>query len=400
MKIVVRLTSRIYPTKVGSGPAKHAYFASKYSTSSDLSMINVTSRSQMHDTEINKGIKPITSNFSIHYLPFMAPNLEETSVFSQFFYFIRFTIFSIIELVKIQKRWGISLIHAHSPPISAIPTLFMHKFFKIPFFYTYHGLDFRFRLHHYIQVQLVNRKAERIITITKRIQNFLISEYPELENRILTMPNGIEIRKQSISMQLKDLIPFLSYQNQKIITYIAKQQILQKTLGIIDFLKGFSHFLQLIPESEKKNYKVLIIGDGQYQYLLREEIHKLQLESQIYLLGFKRNIFDYLQIASLNALTSYIEGFPNALLEAMSVGVPCLATNVGDIQEIIGDTGLIVAPGDIKGISSSLYKYFYETENQIELRQKCKNRVANKYDWKKIGQDLNLIYKKVIYSKK
>ena len=78
-----------------------------------------------------------------------------------------------------------------------------------------------------------------------------------------------------------------------------------------------------------------------YKILVRE----LNLKSNAIFLGKRDDIKELLAIADLLALTSYIEGSPNVLLEAMASNVPCLGTDVGEVKYIIGNTGYIEDSG-------------------------------------------------------
>ena len=99
-------------------------------------------------------------------------------------------------------------------------------------------------------------------------------------------------------------------------------------MGREDDVKGFWHLLKafrLVLE-EEKNAKLLIVGDGgfeEYKKLAKD----LEIEKNVFFTGLKKNPFPYIALADIYVLTSYNEGFPNALVEAMTLGVPVIATN-------------------------------------------------------------------------
>jgi len=189
---IVRITPRVYPTNVGSGPAKHAFFASKYSSNSKMKLINIASKPHLPISNLKNNIKQISPDFAIHYLPLYSIKLSENSIYAQLTFFLWFNILTIIELFKIHHKDRIDIIHIHSPPITALPAILFKFLFKIPYIYTYHGLDYRFSAHHYLQVLLINRFASKIITITKRIKNYIKKLINKDILKTVSIPNGIE----------------------------------------------------------------------------------------------------------------------------------------------------------------------------------------------------------------
>lgn len=82
------------------------------------------------------------------------------------------------------------------------------------------------------------------------------------------------------------------------------------------------------------NIQLVLIGDGEDKAKLMQQISLLNLEKQILLMGNLPNASQYLPAFDVFVLPSRNESFPNALLEAMQYGLPCVATNVGGVEEI------------------------------------------------------------------
>ena len=170
----------------------------------------------------------------------------------------------------------------------------------------------------------------------------------------------------------------------------------QKVRGMIDFSDAFHLFLKKIQlNTEQEKIKLIYIGDGGYSTLLEEKVKELALKNNVFLLGRRNDVKDILAISDLLALTSHIEGFPNVLLEAMAAKVPCLGTNVGEIKNIVGDTGYIVKPGDYLNIERKIESFYKLLKNErIKLMEKAYKRVKNQFDINIIGNKLIKIYLK------
>lgn len=87
---------------------------------------------------------------------------------------------------------------------------------------------------------------------------------------------------------------------------------------------------------EKPDAKMIILGEGPDKNKLNILIKKLNLENNVFLLGFQKDIFYFLQNAKVFLMTSYTEGFPCSMVEAMSAGIPVISTNSpGGQKEIL-----------------------------------------------------------------
>lgn len=119
-------------------------------------------------------------------------------------------------------------------------------------------------------------------------------------------------------------------------------------------IKAFSKVHRSYPD-----YELVIYGEGPERNKLEGTIKELHLEKAVTLAGRNKNIFEALLTAEMFVLSSDFEGMPNALMEAMSVGLPVISTRVSGADEIIvnGKNGLLIDCGDEDGLSNAMMTY-------------------------------------------
>jgi glycosyltransferase involved in cell wall biosynthesis len=116
-------------------------------------------------------------------------------------------------------------------------------------------------------------------------------------------------------------------------------------VGRLNYVKGFDILIDAFSKIQKQDIDLIILGEGNEFHNLKNQIDNLNLLNRVKLLGFKSNLQDYYSQAKLFVLASRNEGYPGALIEAMSFGCPCIAVNCEfGPSEIIkhGENGILV----------------------------------------------------------
>lgn len=128
-------------------------------------------------------------------------------------------------------------------------------------------------------------------------------------------------------------------------------------------------FAQAFPNDEK--ILLVLIGDGEDQAKLRQQISVLKMEKRILLKGNLPNAAQYLPAFDVFALPSRTESFPNALLEALQCGLPCVATKVGGVEEIYAkiNFGIMVEKENQNYLSEALSTIVGKPLQKYELNE-------------------------------
>lgn len=142
-------------------------------------------------------------------------------------------------------------------------------------------------------------------------------------------------------------------------------------------IDAFAEIADKIPE-----YTLEIYGDGELKMALQTKIDSLALTNRVFLKGTSKQIHRLIYDASLFVLSSDYEGIPNTLLEAMSLGIPCISTDCrpGGAREIIEDgvDGTIVPVCDKEKLSNAILTALLHT-NRVEKMAMVAKRNMSRY---------------------
>ena len=165
---------------------------------------------------------------------------------------------------------------------------------------------------------------------------------------------------------------------------IAESDIYLVSVGRLVYEKGHEFLIRAIPAvlSRFPNVKAGIYGDGVLRRQLENLIHELRLSNVVKIYGFQSDVSGFLSSADVFVLPSRSEGLPIALLEAMSAGLPVVATKVGGIEEVIVDAkyGLLVPAENPEALAESIITLLNDSEMQKRIGAAAQALIIQNYD--------------------
>jgi len=168
-----------------------------------------------------------------------------------------------------------------------------------------------------------------------------------------------------------------------------------KDKGINELMNAFEKLSQ-----QYSNIALLIVGQLEESLDPISKISKniLNNNTQIYYVGFQSDIRPYLAASDCFVLPTYREGFPNVVLQACSMELPCIVTDINGCNEIIKDNknGLIVEPKNKDALYNAMNRIIENKELSTQLSLNNRNDIIKKYDRKNFYQYLLEEYNKVL----
>lgn len=165
--------------------------------------------------------------------------------------------------------------------------------------------------------------------------------------------------------------------------------------------KGHSTAIRAIAHLRERyaHVHLAVVGDGPLRADLEALAGELGMSRQVTFFGYQRNVSDY--VASFDALISASrdnEGCSNSILEAMALGVPVIATDIGGNRELVRrrETGRLVAPDDPAALADALVATMSERRETQEMAENARARVSSQFGLDRMIHDYEELYKQLL----
>jgi glycogen synthase len=169
--------------------------------------------------------------------------------------------------------------------------------------------------------------------------------------------------------------------------------------GRIVHQKGLDLAMHALGGLKELNWEWHIAGDGPQMQALRSLAQELGIDDRVFFLGWqsREQIMESYREANVFLFPSRHEGMPNAILEAMSSGLPVIATCIAGNEELVieGQTGYLVPSEDIEALQNALKKILNDSVLRQQMGAASRRRVEENYSWESTAQQYALYLEKV-----
>lgn len=301
-----------------------------------------------------------------------------------------------IELVDFIRCNSISIVNFHGAKPFLMHLILKSKL-KVPTVAVVHS-DFRYdflnnKVKYFIFTPLSIRGLKSFnnyICVSNNLKVLL--EEKKIQGSKAVVNNGIDIKKTSIVTSKEDMRNNLKLKkNDFVYVMVARLHPIKNHRQVI------LAFRKLILEFN--DIKLLLVGDGELQSELEKLIVEQKLENKVIMTGNVSNPIDYINASDVSVLVSLSEGGapPLTVLESAIVKKPLIYTEVGDLQNILGeDSGYKVKNQNNENIYKAMKEAYLDKSNLNVKGEKLYNIVAKKFTIDKFWENYFEIYKSIL----
>jgi len=287
---------------------------------------------------------------------------------------------------RIMKKEKIDLIHSHITYPSGIVGVFLKKFSKKPLMITIQGdelFDYPDKpFLNYLKPVIIStlKKADKIHSVSNALKKVVVKEGVP-DEKVIIIPNGVDMSRFTSG----------EFKKQKIILTTSRLTVKNRINNLINaFALSLKHYPEL---------KLWIAGDGPEEDNLKRLVDKLGIKDSVVFLGFveHKNIPEIYSKSFMFVRAPISEGFGISFIEAMSAGLPTIASNVGGIVDIIqdGNNGLLVPPDNVELLAQAIKKIVEDEQFAKKLSENARNTVIKKYSWQTVTEQIEGVYEKL-----
>jgi glycosyltransferase involved in cell wall biosynthesis len=294
-------------------------------------------------------------------------------------------------LLNICRRERIAIWHGHDYK-SNLLGLLVRRFWPMKLVTTLHGWVHNTRrtpVYYWIDRACLPH-YDQVICVSDDLHDRCLQLGLDAERCVL-IENGIDTAEFSRHM---------SRQEAKSRLHVPPTRAIIGAVGRLSSEKGFDVLLHSVDQllADGLDVELWILGEGNERHNLENLIARLGRQDRVHLLGFRQDLREYYQAMDVFALSSYREGLPNVVLEAMAFAVPVVATRIAGLPKVIahGKNGLLVDPGDPEALKRCLGQVLRCDGLQDQLGREGRKTVEERFSFQARMDRIRCLYAQLL----
>ncbi|WP_323750778.1 glycosyltransferase [Marinobacter sp.] len=303
------------------------------------------------------------------------------------------------KIIRWAKSDGFQLLHSHGYKFNVLMGLWPESIRSLPLITTLHGYIKAPRFTKSWLYESVDRLALNQMRAVVLVSDAMKQQIPKAvaeSGKVAVIPNGLDIEAVRIKAQKPIDGVFTEF--------FGKHSPVVLGVGRLSPEKGFESLIRVFSRLRESypNAGLIIIGEGAMRTTLERQAKELNLSSSLLLPGYYNEVPALMALADIICMPSRTEGLPITLLEAMAVGVPILATDVGEIGRVLGKVqgsaqgGAILPPEDDAALFEGLNTVMSNPEAMDEAKAWSRERVQADYSSDAMTRRYSSVYQQAL----
>ncbi|HSQ56457.1 MAG TPA: glycosyltransferase [Gemmata sp.] len=279
-------------------------------------------------------------------------------------------------LLALCRKEKVAIWHGHDYKTNLLG-LMLKRFWPMRLVTTVHGW-----VHHtartpiYYRIdQLCLPRYEKVICVSDDLLEACLAAGVPARNCVL-LENGIDGGEYSRRHSVAEAKTRLG---------LPSEDLVIGAVGRLEAEKGFDILIRATQAlaSRGLNVRLILVGEGGERAKLERLAAELGIADRVSLPGWQADVRGYFEAMDVFALSSYREGLPNVVLEAMALEVPVVATRVNGVPRLVQDrrNGMLVEPGDVGGMTSALDQILRNESLREVLRTAGRGTIESHYSF-------------------
>ena len=292
-------------------------------------------------------------------------------------------------MAKVIEQEELDLLHVHYAIPHSTAALLAREATGVPYVVTLHGSDVTILGSDPAYHRINTLSVERADAITA-VSEFMAREAYErlgIGNDIQVIPNFVDADEYQPA-------PCLVFQEERerdiVITHVSNFRPVKRVGDLVYAMK--------IVAKEVPNARLMLVGDGPDRHGIERLVDQLDLNENVLMTGYRSDVSRILKCSDTLVLCSSTESAPLTVLEALSTGLPVIATHVGGVPEIVEDNvnGFLVEPKHPEGIAERILQLNNDKPLREKLGEGARNTILERYTIDKVIKQYEETYERIL----
>jgi glycosyltransferase involved in cell wall biosynthesis len=234
-----------------------------------------------------------------------------------------------------------------------------------------------------------NRLIATNVCVSQAVADFSISRAGLAPKKIIVIPNGVDVAKFS-NVRPADLSEFGIPPGSQVLLTIGR---LDRQKGLDDLIEAAALVVRTHPDTH-----FLLVGEGPERAALERTVREKGLVARVHFAGWRADVPELLAASYALVLSSHWEGLPNVILEAMSAGLPVVATRVEGTSELVieGRTGRLVSSRAPQALAAAMESLLNDPQEAAAIGRAGRDRAAAEFSWEKMTGRYDELYRSLM----